>query len=328
MPGKYMLMMAAGQLINFAWRIGVTAEQAQPFFDEAIAVAREVGDARAATLITVAYGRLLAATGSADDYVAKVREALVALQLPRDRSLHVTLTAILSHALRLAGLLREALAASDEALEGVGDISATDVQTLGFDVGVWLRGGRAQTLTWLGRFDEATELANWLVSEEDSKIDTLNRMIGHGVHIDVAWCRRLSADVQSHADRMLALAQQAQNPYLLVYAQSYKGLAHAVSGQWPHAVEHLQRAIGFARQKKAGLENEPRMLGDLATILFNAGDKDGALRIAQEGMRIARGRGARLPLIFVLRNHGAAMGADPAMVKSLIAESGLWLADA
>jgi class 3 adenylate cyclase len=56
-PAKYMLMMAAGQLINFAWRIGVTAEEAQPWFDEAVTMARTAGDNRAVTLITAAYGR-------------------------------------------------------------------------------------------------------------------------------------------------------------------------------------------------------------------------------------------------------------------------------
>jgi tetratricopeptide (TPR) repeat protein len=287
-------------------------------------MARTAGDNRAVTLITAAYGRLLGATGSADDYVAKVKEALMLLQLPRDRSLQVTLTAILSHAYRLAGLLREALAANDEATGGVGEISEADTQTLGFDIGIWLRGMRAQTLVWLGRFDDARALAEALLSESDTKVDTLHRMIGHAVHIDAAWISQREEDIAAHAQAMVDLAEKAGNPYLLVYAKGYSGLAHCIAQRWQSASECLQDAIKFARSKKAGLENEPRMLADLAIALLQHGDKDGAAHIAQEAIASARRRNARVPLILVMRSHSPA-GADPAILKAMIAESGLWV---
>ncbi len=325
-PAKYMLMMAAGQLINFAWRIGVTAEQAQPWFDEAVAIARQTGDNRAMTLLTAAYGRLLGATGSADDYVAKVKEALALLQLPRDRSLQVTLTAILCHAYRLAGLLREALQANDAALAGVGEIAEADQLTLGFDIAIWLRGMRAQILAWLGRFDEARSLAEGLIGDDSGKVDALHRMIGHAVHIDSAWLgaagSRDGGDAAQHAATMLALAEKAGNPYLLVYARGYGGLAQCVAAQWSPASAALKEAIALAHQKKAGLENEPRMLADLAMALAQAGDAEGAAKAAEEAIATARRRGARLPLIFALRSRRPP---DAAAVEALLAESGLAL---
>ncbi len=60
---------------------------------------------RANAPIHAAYGRVLAASRSADEYVAKLREAQ-ALAGSDDPSLVVTLNAVLCHALRLSGRMR------------------------------------------------------------------------------------------------------------------------------------------------------------------------------------------------------------------------------
>jgi predicted ATPase/class 3 adenylate cyclase len=265
-PARYMLMMAAGQLINLAWRVGVTAAEAQSWFDEAMDLAQAAGDTRAITLITAAYGRLLGATGSAEDYVAKVGEALKLLQLPRDRSLEVTLTAILSHALRLAGRLEEALEANDRALSGIEEISELDQQTLGFDIGVWVKGGRAQTLASLRRFDEARALADQLLDPANTNIDTLHRMLGHVVHIDCQWIAKSTSDATRHASQMQAMAEKSGNPYLLVYAEAYRGLAQALEGDPATASGTLRSALNMAKRKKAGLELAPRLERELRSL--------------------------------------------------------------
>ena len=110
--------MANGQIVNLAWREGMTAADVAPFYAEALSIARALRHMRAVTLVTAAYGRVLAASGSADDYVATVSEVLGQLDDKRDASLKVVLTAILCHALRLAGDLPRALAANDTALAG------------------------------------------------------------------------------------------------------------------------------------------------------------------------------------------------------------------
>ena len=270
-PARYMLMMAAGQLINLAWRIGVTAAEARPWFDEAMALAQAAGDTRAITLITAAYGRLLGATGSAEDYVAKIEEALKLMQLPRDRSLEVTLTAILSHALRLAGRLEAALEANDRALSGIAEISEQDQQTLGFDIGVWVKGGRAQTLALLKRFDEARALADEMLDPANASIDTLHRMLGHVVHIDCQWIARSGSDATSHASEMQAMAEKSGNPYLMVYAEAYSGLAQALEGDLEGAAATLRSALNTARRRKSGLELAPRLERELQSILAATG---------------------------------------------------------
>ena len=161
-PARYPLLMANGQIVNLAWREGMTATDVAPFYAEALSIARALKDMRAVTLVTAAYGRVLAASGSADDYVATVSEVLGQLDDKRDASLKVVLTAILCHALRLAGDLPRALQANDTALARVNEVADIDQQTLGFNVGVWVKGMRGQILAMMDRTDEAKPLLDEL----------------------------------------------------------------------------------------------------------------------------------------------------------------------
>ena len=63
--------MASGQIVNFAWREGISAQDALVYFEEAKQLALALGDIRANALIHAAYGRILANGGSADEYVEK-----------------------------------------------------------------------------------------------------------------------------------------------------------------------------------------------------------------------------------------------------------------
>ena len=67
------------------------------------------GDMRANALIHATYGRILGASGSADEYVDKIREAEAVAGESIDASLRVTLKAVLCHALRLSGRMIDAL---------------------------------------------------------------------------------------------------------------------------------------------------------------------------------------------------------------------------
>ena len=97
--------MACGQVVNFGWREGISADEARSFFQEASRLAVAGKNFRGNALIHAAYGRILAAGGSADEYVEKVKEAQSLAGATNDASLTLTLGAVLSHALRLSGRL-------------------------------------------------------------------------------------------------------------------------------------------------------------------------------------------------------------------------------
>src|SRR6202790_4063744 len=66
-PINYLKMMASGQIVNFGWREGISAQEALVYFEEAKQLALALGDLRANALIHAAYGRILANGDSADE---------------------------------------------------------------------------------------------------------------------------------------------------------------------------------------------------------------------------------------------------------------------
>ncbi len=146
-PVDYMMMMACGQIVNYAWREGIDAEEIEPVFEQAMALARKLKDMRAAALITMAFGRVLAATGSANDYVAKVEEAQKLVKAQGLASVEAVLAAVYSHALSTAGRFSEALSANEMALDCVAKIGECSHQDSRSHYIAWLRYGSGSNVS-------------------------------------------------------------------------------------------------------------------------------------------------------------------------------------
>lgn len=316
---RYPLLMASGQIVNFAWREGLTAADVEPFYAEALAIAREMGDMRAITLVTAAYARSLASSGSAIDYLTKVNEALDMLQPQQHVGLSVVLTTIRCHARRMAGDLRGALADNDIALAGADKVEEQDQQTLGFRVPVWIKGMRSQTLAMMGRIDEARALARDLIAGDEATVDVLHRMLAHGTMIDTAWGTGDVALATRHSDLNHRLGEKSGSPYLMVYGRSFRGLAQAMEGDFSQAATTIGDTLRFARQHHAGLENEARMLADLAWVQWRAGLQERARTTAEEAASVARRRGAKVWLAYA---EWLIAGPDSATFRELIEETG------
>jgi class 3 adenylate cyclase/tetratricopeptide (TPR) repeat protein len=292
---NYLRMLSSGQIVNFGWREGISASDSKVYFDEARELAVAAGDMRANALIHAAYGRILANGGSADEYASRVSEAKALAEQGNDESTKVTLKAVLSHALWLSGRLSESLRMNLEATEGASQIAQIDRETLGFDIEVWLKAIRGRTLVLLGRPDEARSLIDELLELSDTKIDVTHHAMPSLAYVDIAWARRDGDLAQQHADRAFSLAFRSGSPYLRVYAQASRGLAHAIAGRLTSAIEDLSGALNFARTRRTGLENEARILADLADVYRRSGDRETALGLANEAIEIAGARHTRIP---------------------------------
>jgi adenylate cyclase len=291
----YLKMMASGQIVNFAWREGIPAQDALLYFEEAKQLALALGDSRANALIHAAYGRILANGGSADEYVEKIREAKAIADQGNDPSVQITLKAVLCHALRLSGHMLEALQVNSEAMDRAHEIVKFDRQTLGFDIDIWLTVMRGQTLVMLGRGEEARPFLDRIIQLESSQVDPIHYGIPSWAYVDLAWAEGNIGLAQEHAERAFSIAVKAGNPYLRVYAQALRGLSHIVAGRLTSAVEDLSDALSFARSRKAGLENESRILADLANAHRLNGDTATALTTVDEAIKVATERHARIP---------------------------------
>jgi adenylate cyclase len=238
---------------------------------------------------------MLANGGSADEYVEKIREAEAIADQGNDPSVQITLKAVLCHALRLSGHMLEALQINIEAMDRAHEIVKFDRQTLGFDIEIWLTVMRGQTLVMLGRGEEARPFLDRIIQLDSSQVDALHYGIPSWAYVDLAWAEGNVGLAQEHADRAFSIAMKAGNPYLRVYAQALRGLSHIVAGRLTSAVEDLSDALSFARSRKAGLENEPRILADLANAHRLNGDIAIALTTVDEAIKIATERHARIP---------------------------------
>lgn len=294
-PIDYLKMMASGQIVNFGWREGIPAQEALLYFEEARQLALTLGDLRANALIHAAYGRNLANGGSADEYVEQVLEATTIADRGNDISVQIALKAVLCHALRTSGKMSEALEMNTEAMDRAHEIVKFDRQTLGFDVDVWLAVMRGQTLVMLGRAEEARGFLDRVLDLESSQVDALHHVIPSLAYVDLAWAEGNAALAQAHADRAFSIAAKTGNPYLRVYAQACRGLSHIVAGRLTSAIEDLSDALRFARSRKAGLENEPRILADLANAYRLNGDIVRASFTVDEAIRVAMERHTRVP---------------------------------
>jgi adenylate cyclase len=114
-------------------------------------------------------------------------------------------------------------------------------------------------------------------------------------YVDLAWAEGNVGLAQEHADRAFSLAVNSGNPYLRVYAQACRGLSHIVSRRLTSAIQDLSDALSFARSRKAGLENEARILADLANAYRLNGDDAAALATVDEAIKVATERHARVP---------------------------------
>jgi class 3 adenylate cyclase/tetratricopeptide (TPR) repeat protein len=291
----YLKMAACGQIVNFGWREGISAEDALIYFEEAKQLAVVLGDMRANALIHAAYGRILANGGSADEYVKKIREANAIADESNDASVQITLKAVLCHALWLSGHLREALQMNVEATNRAHEIVKFDRQTLGFDIEVWLTVLRGRTLVMLDRKEEARPFLDRILQLQSDQVDPVHHVMPSMAYVDIAWAEGNVGLAQQHADRAFSIAVKSGNPYLGVYAQACRGFSQIIAGRFTSAIEDLSDTLSFARSRKAGLENEPRILADLANAYRLNGESVVALSTVDQAIKVATERHARVP---------------------------------
>jgi adenylate cyclase len=228
------------------------------------------------------------------DYVLTVGQAMERLDSTRHVGLRVLLSAIRCHARWLAGDLHGALADNDFALANADKVEMQDEQTLGFRVPTWIKGLRSKVLAMMARSLEARELAKEMIAADEVTVDPLHRVLAHGTMVDIAWGENDATLAAEHGPRAFEIGEKSGIPYLMVYGRAFQALALALQGEHSAATTLLVDALNFARKRYAGLENEARMLCDLAWLQQRAGLADRARVTAEEAVAVARRRGARI----------------------------------
>jgi class 3 adenylate cyclase/tetratricopeptide (TPR) repeat protein len=294
--------LASGQILNFGWREGMSADEVKPYAEEALKYARS-SDRMHEPILLGAYGRLLAATAAADDYVHLVQDAV---KLTSDEG-HVgrfaTVNAMLSQAFFMAGRLNEALEVGAVALAAIAEQGGFETnvtlglnanQILGFDVEHWIKCLRTRILVRLGRFGEAKARLAEVLQAAPERVAAVVEFIPHFASVEMAWGIGDPDLAHRHAAKVAELAEQSAMPYIRVAAIACAGLAKGAAGDFAAGARDLREAIDFARRARAGLEFEARMLADFADLLYRAGDLDAALEASGEAITVAKRRTDRV----------------------------------
>jgi class 3 adenylate cyclase/tetratricopeptide (TPR) repeat protein len=295
--------LAGGQLLTFGWREGMPVEEAKTYVDEALGYAREAGNRRHEALLIAGYGRIIAASGSADEYIRLVREALAVLDAESNPEEALLLKGLLGQANMLAGLVSDTLKANSAALDLIDDerrgkagivLGLTVGQMVGFDVPYWLKCLQIRPLVMLGRFSEADERLARLFQTDPADAEPVHQGIPHFSAIELAWFRNDTLAAMRHANHVARFATQAGNPYWFVVASFCQGLAASTSGDFMEADGFFQQALDASRRGRAGLEFEPRILAFQADNRMRAGDPRRAAEVAAEAIGVARRKADRL----------------------------------
>jgi adenylate cyclase len=253
-------------------------------------------------------GRITVASGGpADTYVERVREALSLLDHQKNVGRAAMLYAALSQAYGWAGLLRDALAANDVALERVSSIEQFDRQFLGYSVEHWAKSLRGRILARLGDFDGAERCFEEILEIEHSRIDPTVQFIAHMGYIDIARFRDHAHIAEQHAMRVAEIAERHGSPYLRVFAFASGGAAKSIAKDFTGAVCDFTESLEFIRRTRAAMEYEPEILASLSDCHYQAGEYERAVVTANEAVEIARQRSARLPECRASMTCGAAL---------------------
>ncbi|WP_315784486.1 MULTISPECIES: adenylate/guanylate cyclase domain-containing protein [unclassified Bradyrhizobium] len=294
--------LASAQILNVGWREGISAEEVKPFAEEALRYARS-SDKMHEPLVIGAYGRVLASTGAADDYVNLMQNAVKLTSEEGDVGRYATVNAMLAQAYLLSGRVREALAAAETAQEAITQQSGFDSdvtlglnpnQIMGFDVGYWIRCLKARILFQLGRLEELEIHLSELLEAPAEQLAPVVRFIPHFAAIEFARSGGRAEDAAVHSAELHQIAETSGIPYLRVQALAGAGIARVAAGDVTHAAYDFREAIEYSRRAKAGLEFEARMLGYLAEALYRAGDMQAAFDISSEAISVSRRRTDRV----------------------------------
>jgi adenylate cyclase len=295
--------LAGGQLLTFGWREGMPVDEAKIYVEEALGYAREAGNRRHEALLIGGYGRIIAANGSADEYIRLVREALAVLDAQANPEEALLLNGLLCQANMLAGFLGHSLSANSAAMDLIDDerrgkagivLGLTVGQMVGFDVPYWLKCLQVRPLVMLGRFSDADERLARLFQAEQAGSEQLHQGIPHWYAVELAWFRNDALGATRHASHLARFATQASSPYWNVVASFCQGLADSTAGDFRQADGFFQRALDASRHGKAALELEARILAFQADNLMRADDARRAGEVAAETISVARRKADRM----------------------------------
>lgn len=282
--------LAGGRIVYLGWREGLAATELDVISREAIAIA----DARMAQLLVFVQGRMLqSAGGPADAYVDCVKRAMAMSPETQTPGRQALLYVALSQAYTWAGLLKEALQASDAAEAGIGQIDSFDRDFIDFSIVQWRLGIRTKALIRLGRLDEARGCLGQMEQADGELNDPVIAQLAHIQNVEIAACLGDRSAAIAHSKKMAISANQHPSPYSRIYALWCQGMAAVTIGENDAAKKHYEDALVLIAQTQIAVDFESEIQARYCELHYHSGNLSAAIAIASQAVDTSKRRNNR-----------------------------------
>jgi adenylate cyclase len=304
--------------LQFAWRLGVSADRAERLFEEAERMASDAQDARMHGLLLAGYGAVKGVgQGAVDEYADFARRAIEVAEEAGDTELGVVLGTN-GYAFFLTGAYEEGLRIVDRAIElAGGDPSVgADMPVVACPYAV-CHASKGLLLTDLGEIAEASRAfeAAKAIAREQGALESLAI-----THFNASYGALAAGDPDAaleEATNAVEISERTGDSFSRAWAWTFLGASEGARGNWPSAIEALERADRLATENRAAEEGRPFRLANLAEAELGVGHSERARELAEEAVAVAEAQrsvpiGFRATLAWarVLLAHAGSKEAD------------------
>ena len=293
---------------------GIDEGEARDVFEEARAIAERLHDRAGHAFLLTSYGRLCGLAGDVGEYLVCAERA-VALAEGADSRLEFEMRTVLAHAELAVGRLAPARATADRALSDLDRIAGLRDSVARSTAPALCRVWWALASAHLGGTAEAEATLRALLGEENER--ALQALYGaHGFLCEVLRLRDDLPGALGHGRRAVELAEERGSVFSRVEAAAFLGTAEVAGGDAAAAAARLERALALARNRRAALWYEPRILAALADAKRLAGDRPAARALLIEGRELVeRGRGWRLGALDIALARIRLLASEPGAAR-------------
>jgi len=280
-------ILACGNLLRLAWRLGISSERAASLLSEGQSFAGVMGDPLAALKLSAAYGRARCGDGDVATYRELMVESLSAANQTDDVELQAGMGSSLIDALAFSGRFPETLAAIEEGLVRYPRHIGSEKWITGFNPYAVTQFFRGFCFSWMGRLPDAIQeyAHHRRICEEDGSPEFIgyNLLYSSEAHYFAGDADRARASARELEE---LTGELGEPPSLAAYTPLSAAFAHLAGGRSGEAIAAARESLDrLGRVEKFQACMPAALLGE---ALLAAEDAPAAVSAAHEAADLSR----------------------------------------
>jgi len=274
-------------LVRFADYELVGKEEMESAFEEGRSLAVKKSDLDGQVRLLLAYSAQVVENGAFDRSEALLAEAQQAADATGDASLKFVVRGHAGYLCVLRGEQKRALEHYEEAFALLGDTVPTDgfLQRRYYGAAT----NRAMIMGEAGRLPDAVRKMRWILEKAHESNDLTYLCIARLCLSRLSMYRGEGREAVEHAEQGIEMTERLGAPGFRTTARLALGGALLVARDYAQARAALEDAFGLATPDSIGPNQMLMLRARLAEARFRTGDREGALRLAEEAAKAAVG---------------------------------------